>query len=171
MTRREVVYYQLNASALNIIENAMTPKYLAHIRSCKTAKGAWEKLGSLFTGNDSIQESKYEGVSNEADNFHMLESESAKEMCRRLVALSVLLSDLGDSAVDEKWLRRKFVKAGLPFEHNNMTSIKGRSDYRTMTAEDILSEIIAMNISKKCADDALARGQGATRKTLALKAR
>src|SRR3954454_9728239 len=52
-----------------------------------------------------------------------------------------------------------------------MTSIKGRSDYRTMTTEDIHSKIIAMNISKKSADDALARGQGAARKTLALKAR
>ncbi|MFY0277408.1 hypothetical protein, partial [Escherichia coli] len=80
--------------------------------------------------------------------------ETAEDMYRRLVALSVLLSDLGDTAVDEKWLRRKFVKAVLPFEYNNMTSIKGRADYRTMSAEDILSEIVAMNISKKSADDA-----------------
>ena len=71
----------------------------------------------------------YEEVSNEADNFHMLETESAEDMYRRLVALSVLLSDLGDTTVDEKWLRRKFVKAVLPFEYNNMTSIKGRTDY------------------------------------------
>src|SRR4051812_8575389 len=73
MTRREVVDFQLNSSALNIIQNAMTPKELAHIRTCKTVKGACEKLGSLFTRNDSIRESKYEGISNEADNFHMLE--------------------------------------------------------------------------------------------------
>ena len=40
-----------------------------------------------------------------------------------------------------------------------------------MSAEDTLSEIIAMNISKKSAEDALACGQGAVRKNLALKVR
>ena len=53
----------------------------------KSAKEAWNKLTSLYIGNASIQESKYEEVSNEADNFHMLESETAEEMFRRLTAL------------------------------------------------------------------------------------
>src|SRR4051794_32867258 len=65
LTRNEVVDCQLNATALNIIQNAMSLKELAHIRSSRTAKGAWEKVSSLFTGNASIQESNYEGVSNE----------------------------------------------------------------------------------------------------------
>ena len=101
----------------------------------------------------------------------MLETETPEEMFRCLTALRVLLTDLGDDAADEKWLRRKFVKAVLPYEYANMTSIRGRSDYRMMSANDILSEIVAMNISKKSAEDALARGQGAIRKNLALKAK
>ena len=40
LTRREEVDCQFNATALNIIQNALSQKELAHIRSCKTAKGA-----------------------------------------------------------------------------------------------------------------------------------
>ena len=141
------------------------------MRTLNTAKEAWDHLTSLFIGNESIQESKFEEIHNEADNFCMYDSETPEDMYRRLKALSVAMYDHRAHYVDDKWIKRKFVQAVLPFEDQKMTSIKGRADYRKMSSNDILSEIVAMTISKKNAEDALARGQGVRKGNLALKAK
>ncbi|KAK1631589.1 hypothetical protein QYE76_005904 [Lolium multiflorum] len=101
LTRREVVDDQLNATAINMIHMAVTPKDRAHIRSLKTAKEAWDKLDKLFLGNESIQSSRFDEVNNMADNFVMNEGESPEEMYRRLIALAVQMQDLGATFVDD----------------------------------------------------------------------
>ncbi|KAK1681241.1 hypothetical protein QYE76_042089, partial [Lolium multiflorum] len=95
LTRREVLDDQLNATAINMIHMAVTPKDRAHIRSLKTAKEAWDKLDKLFLRNESIQSSRFDEVNNMADNFVMNEGESQEEMYRRLIALAVQMQDLG----------------------------------------------------------------------------
>jgi hypothetical protein len=47
-----------------------------HVRNITSAKEAWDALTNLFIGNESIQESKFNEASNEADNFAMLDGES-----------------------------------------------------------------------------------------------
>jgi hypothetical protein len=54
---------------------------------------------------------------------------------------------------------------------DTMNSIKGGANFRNMTAHDILQEIVARKISKKNADDALARARGVRAPNLALKAK
>jgi hypothetical protein len=76
LTRREVMDDQLNATAINMIHMAVTPKDRAHIRSLKTAKEAWDKLDKIFLGNESIQSSRFDEVNNMADNFVMNEGET-----------------------------------------------------------------------------------------------
>ncbi|KAK1607395.1 hypothetical protein QYE76_031068 [Lolium multiflorum] len=83
LTRRDVVDDQLNATAINMIHMAVTPKDRTHIRSLKTAKEAWDKLDKLFLGNASIQSSRFDEVNNMADNFVMIEGETPEEMYRR----------------------------------------------------------------------------------------
>jgi hypothetical protein len=63
-------------------------------------------------------------------------------------------------------MKRKFVQAILPFMKETMNSITRGAGYKQMTTNDVLQEIIAMKISKKNADDALARAPN-----LALKAK
>jgi hypothetical protein len=72
------------------------------------------------------------------DNFAMLDGESPEELHRRLSALQVKLVDLGSTQCDERWMKRKFVQALLPFMKDTMNSIKGDSNFRKMTAHDIL---------------------------------
>ncbi|KAK1603473.1 hypothetical protein QYE76_016690 [Lolium multiflorum] len=111
LTRRDVVDDQLNATAINMIHMAVTPKDRAHIRSLKTAKEAWDKLDKLFLGNASIQSSRFDEVNNMADNFVMIEGETPEEMYRRLIALAVQMQDLGATFVDDHWIKRKFYNA------------------------------------------------------------
>jgi hypothetical protein len=144
---------------------------MAHIRAFSTAKEAWDYLTELIIGNASIQSSKFDEVNNDPDGFAMVDGETPKEMYRRLKALCVAMVDLGATYVDDKWIKRKFVQALLPYEEIKLNSIKGRVDYRTMSSNDVLSEIIAMTIAKKNADDARARSHGVRKVNLALKAK
>jgi hypothetical protein len=67
-------------------------------------------------------------------------------------------------------MKRKFVQALLPFFKDTVNSMKGDANFRTMTAHDILQEIVARKISEKNADDALAHARGVRAPNLALKA-
>ncbi|KAK1692593.1 hypothetical protein QYE76_009290 [Lolium multiflorum] len=150
LTRREVMDDQLNATAINMIHMPVTPKDHAHIRSLKTAKEAWDKLDKIFLGNESIQISHFDEVNNMADNFVMNEGESPEEMYRRLIALAVQMQDLGATFVDDHWIKRKFYNSILPYEEVKLTAI-------------------ALDISKKNAEDLVARAHNTRKPSLALK--
>src|SRR5664279_6410713 len=123
LTPREDVECQLNATALNIIQKALPLELLAHIRSCKTAKEAWDSLNILFEGNASIQQSKYDVALDEADMFVMQEDESPEDLYRRLTALAVQLRNFGREEISDDWIKRKFVKSITPFEKTLATTI------------------------------------------------
>ncbi|KAK1682939.1 hypothetical protein QYE76_043787 [Lolium multiflorum] len=169
LTRREVVDDQLNTTAINMIHMAVTPKDRAHIRSLKTAKEAWDKLDKLFLGNESIQSSRFDEVNNMADNFVMNEGETPEEMYRRLIALAVQMQDLGATFVDDHWIKRKFYNALLPYEEVKLTAIRQNASFRAMTSDEVLSEVIALDISKKNAEDLVARAHNVRKPNLALK--
>ncbi|KAK1667962.1 hypothetical protein QYE76_056121 [Lolium multiflorum] len=171
LTRREVVDDQLNATAINMIHMAVTPKDRAHIRSLKTAKEAWDKLDKLFLGNESIQSSHFDEVNNMADNFVMIEGESPEEMYRRLIALAVQMQDLGATFVDDHWIKRKFYNALLPYEEVKLTAVHQNASFRAMTSDEVLSEVIALDISKKNAEDLVARAHNTRKPNLALNMR
>ncbi|KAK1603105.1 hypothetical protein QYE76_037235 [Lolium multiflorum] len=152
-----------------MIHMAVTPKDRAHIRSLKTAKEAWNKLDKLFLGNESIQSSRFDEVNNMADNFVMNEGESPEEMYRRLIALAVQMQDLGATFVDDPWIKRKFYNALLPYEEVKLTAIRQNASFRAMTSDEVLSEVIALDISKKNAEDLVARAHNVRKPNLALK--
>jgi hypothetical protein len=167
----ELIDKQLNASALHLIHMSLPEKDKEFVCPITSTKDAWDALTNLFIGNESIQESKYDEADNEADNFSMLDGESPKELHRCLSALQVKLIDLGSTQCDGKWMKRNFIQALLPFMKDTMNSIKGDANFRKMTVHDILQEIVARKISKKNADDALARAHGVRAPNLALKAK
>jgi hypothetical protein len=156
----ELIDKQLNASALHLIHMSLSKKDKAFVCNITSTKDAWDALTNLFIDNESIQESKYDEAHNDADNFVMLDGESPEELHRRLSTLQVKLIDLGSTQCDWKWMKRKFIQALLPFFKDTVNSFKGNANFRKMTAHDILQEMVARKISKKNADDALARAHG-----------
>jgi hypothetical protein len=74
----EQIDKQLNASALHLIHMSLTEKDKAFVRNITSAKEAWDALTNLFIGNESIQKSKFDEASNEADKFAMLDGESRR---------------------------------------------------------------------------------------------
>jgi hypothetical protein len=93
---------------------SLTEKDKAFVRNNTSAKEAWDALTNLFIRNKSIQESKFDEASNEADNFAMLDGESPEELHRCLSALQVKLIDLGSTQYDGRWIKRKFFQGSKP---------------------------------------------------------
>ena len=94
-TLREVVDNQFNESALFIIQDAIPPEDLAHLRPFSMAKDARRQVVSLYRGSASIQRSNYEVVQDEADGFAMKEDEEPRELFRRVTKLAVSLEIMG----------------------------------------------------------------------------
>ena len=82
-TPREAVDNQFNENALFIIQDAIIPEDLPHLRPYAMAKDAWQCVVSLYRGSASIQRSNYEVVQDEADEFAMNEDEEPRELYRR----------------------------------------------------------------------------------------
>ncbi|KAK1669675.1 hypothetical protein QYE76_057834 [Lolium multiflorum] len=90
-------------------------------------------------------------------------------MYRRLIALSVQMQDLGATFVDNHWIKRKFYNALLPYEEVKLTAIRQNASFRAMTSDEVLSEVIALEISKNNAEDLVARAHNTRKANLALK--
>ena len=71
---------QFNENALFIIQDAILPEDLPHLRPFALAKDAWLCVVSLYRGSASIQRSNYEVVQDEADEFAMNEDEEPREL-------------------------------------------------------------------------------------------
>ena len=126
-TPREVVDNQFNESALFIIQDAIPLEDIAHLRPFTVAKEAWHHVVSLYKGSASIQRSNYEVVQDEADEFAMKEDEEPRELFHRVTKHAVSLRDHGSKDTDDNWIKRKFLKAMMPY-HKAMSSVirKGR---------------------------------------------
>ena len=77
---------------------------------------------SLYRGSASIQRSNYLVVQDEADEFAMKEDEEPHELYRRVTKLVVSLRDHGSKDTDDNWIKRKFLKAMMPY-HKAMSSV------------------------------------------------
>jgi hypothetical protein len=172
LTRREVVDSQLNATALYMIQQAVGEKDMPHIEHLTTAKDAWNTLGDVFIGNASMRHNKFEEVSNDAEGFLMEEGEDHEDMYRHLKALATTFRDFGAHHVDDAWVKRKYVKALMPFEPADLKTLKGRHNYHEMSSNDVMQEMSAFKVEMKNAEDARARALGMRRGgNLALKAK
>ena len=120
----------------------------------------------LYKGSSSIQRSNFEVILDEADEFVMNEDEDPRELYRRLTTLAVSLRDHGSKDTDDNWVKRKFLKAIMPFNKSMSSVIRQRPDFHTLSSSEVLDEFIAMNILNKTADNALARVQRARSPTL-----
>ena len=125
----------------------------------------------LYKGSSSIQRSNYEVVLDQADEFVMKEDEDPRDLYRRVTAIAVALKDHGSKDVDDTWVKRKFLKAIMPFNKAMSSVIRQRPDFHSLSSSEVLDEFIAMFIMNETADNTLARVRSKTASpNLALKA-
>ena len=93
LTPREEADNQYNHSALFILQSAVPPKDLSHLRPFSHAKDCWEHIISLYKGSSSIQWSNFELVLHEAYEFVMNEDEDPRDLYRRLTTVDTRFWD------------------------------------------------------------------------------
>ncbi len=105
----------------------------------------------------------------EADEFAMKEDEEPRELFRRVTKLAVALRDHGSKDTDENWIKRKFLKAMMPYNKSMSSVIRQRPNFHSMTSSEVLDEFVAMSILDKTADNAVLRSQRTKKSNLASK--
>ena len=88
-----------------------------------------------------------------------------------MTKLTVALRDHGSKDTDDNWIKRKFLKAMMPYNKAMSSVIRQRPDFHSMTSGEVLDEFVAMSILDKTADNAVLRSQRAKKPNLALKAK
>ena len=102
----------------------------------------------------------------------MKEDDDPRDLYRRVTAIAVALKDHGSKDVDDTWIKRKFLKAIMPFNKAMSSVIRQRPDFHSLSSSEVLDEFIAMSIMNETADNALARVRSKTASpNLALKAK
>ena len=101
----------------------------------------------------------------------MKEDEEPRELFRRVTKLAVSLRDHGSKDTDDNWIKRKFLKAMMPYHKAMSSIIRQRPDFHTLYSSEVLDEFVAMNILDKTADNAVLRSQRAKKPNLDLKAK
>ena len=100
----------------------------------------------------------------------MKEDEEPRELYWRVTKLAVSLQDHGSKDTNDNWIKRKFLKAMMPYHKAMSSVIRQRPDFHTLSSSEVLDEFVAMNILDKTADNALLHSQRAKKPNLALKA-
>src|SRR4051812_39864517 len=111
-----------------------------------TTKECWDFLESSIMGSQSIQTSKFNKVQDEADHFVMNEGESLKELYQRITSLANTMTNHGSMDTDDKWIKRKFIWAILPYDTQTTKVIRQRPDFISLSAQQVLNEFISMKI-------------------------
>ena len=135
------------------------------------AREAWQHVVSIYKGSASIQRSNYEVVQDEADEFAMNEDEEPRELYRRLTTLTVSLREHESKDTDENWIKRKFLKAMMPYHKAMSSVICQRPDFHTLSSSEVLDEFVAMSILNKTTDNVVLRSQRAKKPNLGFKAK
>ena len=110
-------------------------------------------------------------VQDEADEFAMKEDEEPRELYRRVTKLAVSLRDHGSKDTDDNWIKRKFLKAMMPYHKAMSSIIRQRRDFHTLSSSEVLDEFVAMRILDKTADNAVLQAQRSKKPNLASKPR
>ena len=143
-----------------------------HISHVSTAKEDWDCLEVAFLGNESMKRNRFDALSNDAEGFYMLDSETHEEMYGRLKILAKAFYNVGATYVDDAWIKRKYVNALMPFEPIELKAIQGRHNYLLMSSNEVMQEVQASKVATKNAQDNRARAMGMKQgPSLALKAK
>ena len=95
-----------------------------------------------------------------------------RDLYQRVTTLAVALQDHGSKDTDDTWIKRKFLKAIMPFNKAMSSVIRQRPNFHTLSSSEVLDDFIAMNIMNKTTGNALShvRSKKST-PTLSLKAK
>jgi hypothetical protein len=105
-----------------------------------------------------MRRNKFEEVRNQAEGFLMEEGEDHQDMYRLLKALAITFINLGVSHTDDDWVKRKYIKAIMPFEVADLKTLKNKHNYDVMTSNEFMQEMDSFKVESKIVKDSRALG-------------
>ena len=143
-----------------MIQTAIGFKDLPYIIHLNTAKEAWESLVEIYLGNESMKRNKQSALCNQAEGFMKLPNEDHQEMYKWLLSIATAFRNVGADHINDRWIKEKYVEALMPYEAQDLKTLKGRHNFYEMTSHELMQEMQAFKVDEKNAKDALNRAIG-----------
>ncbi|CAN0920234.1 Retrovirus-related Pol polyprotein from transposon TNT 1-94 [Linum grandiflorum] len=131
-----------NASALRIIQQAVSKTIFPRIFGIKTAKEAWEVLKNEFQGSEKAISIKRQNLWRQFDNLAMKEGESIKDFHSRVAEIVNQIKVTGET-IDEKKIVERILRSLTPkFEHV-VAVIEETKDLAKLSMTELMGSLVA----------------------------
>lgn len=153
-----------NLKALNAIQSGLSNSELAKVMDCDTAKQVWDRLQSVYEGDDKIKKAKLQIHRSEFENLKMQDDEDVEKYMFRVNSVVNSIRGLGaelkDADVAQKVLRSLTVRF-----NPKVSAIEEAKDLDTLSLDELYGTLTAyeMRVGK-------GRGKGIGNKEVVFKA-
>lgn len=131
-----------NASALRIIQQAVSKTIFPRIFGIKSAKEAWEVLKNEFQGSEKAISIKRQNLWRQFDNLAMKEGESIKDFHSRVAEIVNQIKVTGET-IDEKKIVERILRSLTPkFEHV-VAVIEETKDLGKLPMTELMGSLVA----------------------------
>ena len=137
---------QLYAMAKNALICAIVPEEYNKITICRTAKEIWEKLESIYEGNNQVKESRVDQLIHEYELFSMKQGEKVEAMFERLSNIINTLDTLGRKFAEGDVIR-KILRSMTPEWDSKINAIQEAKDKNKLSFDELRGNLMAYEIT------------------------
>ena len=128
--------YEDNSKAMNAILSDLTKSIFVKVMHCETTKEIWDKLKSIYEGDDKVKGVKLHTYRGQFENLKMREDENIAAYFLQVDEIVNVIKGLGEK-VGEPVIIQKILRS-LPMRFDpKISAIEERSDLETMTMDEL----------------------------------
>ena len=137
--------YEDNTKAMNAILSGLTESVFVKVMHCETTKEIWDKLKSIYEGDDKVKGAKLQNYRGQFENLKMREDENIAAYFLRVDEIVNIIKGLGEK-VGEPVIVQKIPRS-LPTRFDSkISAIEERSDLDTMTMDELHGTLTAFEM-------------------------
>ncbi|XP_059066326.1 uncharacterized protein LOC131857646 [Cryptomeria japonica] len=147
-TSDEKKAYECDAKASNAICCGLSNDVLVKVMDCKNAKAIWDKLSSIYEGDDKVKEAKLQIFRARFESLKMTEDEKTADFFLRISEIVNSIRGLGET-LEEKVVVKKVPRSLTPKYDSKVSALEER-DLNKLTIDEMHGVLTAyeMRISE-----------------------
>ncbi|XP_059067942.1 uncharacterized protein LOC131858669 [Cryptomeria japonica] len=140
--------YECDAKASNAICCGLSNDVLVKVMDCKNAKAIWDKLSSIYKGDDKVKEAKLQTFRARFESLKMTKDEKIADFFLRISEIVNSIRGLGET-LEEKVVVKKVLRSLTPKYDSKVSALEER-DLNKLTIDEMHGVLTAyeMRISE-----------------------
>jgi uncharacterized lipoprotein YehR (DUF1307 family) len=136
-----------NSKSIHVILEALAPTIASKVMGCNTAKEVWDKLKSIYEGDQKVKKVKVQRHRVEFENLKMNEKEDIATYLLRVDEVVNSIRGLGEE-IDESLVVQKVLRSLILKYDAKVSTIEETRDLTKMTMDELHGSLIAYEMRK-----------------------